>query len=130
MICSTCRKVESTTSIWSAGWIAANMPPLPVCANCSSQHGKVGCVEGQQALDHYKAIKQFAIWTDSQFDSLQSEVLLNGDIIKGCKDCRSKSVTVVSRLLVSYKEDYWIVTKYSMLNLGNDTFWINRLEFR
>lgn len=129
MICSTCRKVESTTSVWSAGWIAANMPPLPVCNDCCKQHKQVaGCVDGKEALERFNQIKQSVIWNDPVFDQLQSEILLNGDVIKGRE--ASKSLTLLSRLLVSYKGDYWILTKYSMLNIGADTFWCNRLEFK
>lgn len=131
MKCSTCRKSEATHKVWNAGWIAAHIPPLQVCKSCCTLHEKVGCVTNGLAMECYQKVKQFVSWLNPVFDQIQNEILLNGDILKGRETYSEfKSLTVQSRLLASYKEDYWVVTKYSLVNLGLDTFWCSRLEFR
>lgn len=131
MTCNSCKKeCTQLISAWSAGWIASNLPPISICADCTRKQTQA--VFGQEAWKKFNNVKQFVTWTQPDFEQLQSDILLNGDILKGREGyaAQSGSLTLLSRLLVSYKEDYWIVTKYSIINLGQDTFWFDRLEFR
>ncbi len=123
--CECCRKEESVVLIWSAAWITAPSGPMNVCKACFKLHEKFLIVQGVEAQEQFKKVKQFLNWDNSAYDSILLDIQNRGELLKGS----DHQITLLSRLLYQLDDDYWMVTKLLLTNFGQNTFWISRLEY-
>lgn len=126
MLCYPCRKADSVDHIWSAGWMDAYLSPMPICGTCLKGYiDKKHIVSGDEAFQRYKAVKEFIPIVDRRYDAMKKILCEEGNILHG-------SVVFIgffSKILIEYQEDFWVVSKHLLVNVGSDDFWNNRIQW-
>lgn len=126
MICYTCKKMDATNHIWSAGWMNAYLDPMPICESCLKGYvDKKHIVIGDEAFQRHKAIKEYIMVVDRRYDIMRKILCEEGNILHGSP----VFIGFFSKILIEYQGDFWIVSKYLLTNLGGDNFWNNRIQW-
>ena len=125
--CHCCNKQEAEYTVWSAFWINAADGVIYTCKDCVKCFKKLSYnIYGKEAKEKFEAIKLFVRYPDNQFECLKSTLLEKGDIIRG----HSCPITLGSIVGIKYNNDYWLVMLYSLINCGDDTYWIKQIDER
>lgn len=112
--CYSCKIRESKYTIWSVYWIDASCGPIYICPSCLPRYVEnQSPYIGQQARERFESIKKFIRHDSIDLEHNKKLLVEKGECMK-----YTDPNTLLGKVLIYYKKEYWIVMKYSVVCLG------------
>lgn len=128
-LCHCCRQNEAEYTVWSVSWINAADGVIYICKECLHFYKATYITVGKEAREEFESVKQFVRYTaesNESFSIFQKELLDNGDVFRGEKQ---EIGTLCGKVLIYYKESYWLVFTHNIVELGEFCTLANKLEW-
>jgi len=113
-------------AVWSPFWIDACDGPELICEKCLKHFQHSNIIFGEDALLAFREVILFVKFDEPEFELTKGMVLATGELIDGEPNGLK---TLMGRALYCIKEDYWIVTLFSLLQVSKKFISETKLEW-